>query len=72
MSKNDRGEKNKRKVVRIRLGGEGREKTIPDLEAMERQILNLRSQLDRGAQIFVAKENDLERLDKEREKLYQA
>jgi len=55
--------------VRIRLGGEGSEKTI---ETLETQISDLRSQLDRAAQIIVAKDNNLERLDKEREKLQQA
>ena len=51
--------------MRTRLGGEGSEKTIPDVEAMERQISDLRSQLDCAAQTIVAKDNDLERLDKE-------
>ena len=46
LSKNDRREQKKRKVVRTRLGGE--------------------------AQIIVAKDNDLELLDKEKEKLQQA
>ena len=36
---------------------------------METQISDLRSQLDRAAQIIVAKDNDLERLDKEKQKL---
>jgi len=34
---------------------------------MERQISDLRSELDRVAQIIVAKDNDLEGLDKEKE-----
>jgi len=55
-----------------RLGREGSEKTTPDVEAMETQISDLRSQLDRAAQVIVAKDNDLERLDKEKEKLQQA
>ena len=41
-------------------------------EQRKRKILDLRSQLDRAAQIIVAKDNDLERLDKEKEKLQQA
>jgi len=45
--------------------------TVRDMEAMEAQISDLRSQLDRGAQIIVAKDDDLERLDKEKEKLQQ-
>jgi len=39
---------------------------------MEAQISDLRSQLDSAAQSIVAKDNDLERLDKEMEKLPQA
>jgi len=69
LSKNDRREQRKRKAVRIRLEGEGSEKTM---ETLETQISDLRSQLDRAAQIIVAKDNDLERLDKEKEKLQQA
>jgi len=42
------------------------------MEAMETQISELRSQLDRAAQIIVAKDNELERLDQEKEKLQQA
>jgi len=38
----------------------------------ETQISDLRSQLDRAAQMIVAKDNDLERLNKEKEKLQQA
>jgi len=58
--------------VRRRLGGEGSEKTIQDVEALERTISDLGSQLIRTAQIIVAKDNDLEQLDKEKEKLQQA
>jgi len=58
--------------MRTRLGGEGSEKTIPDVEALEGKISDLRSQLDRAAQIIVAKDNNLEPLDKEKEKLQQA
>jgi len=58
--------------VRTRLGEEGSKKTIPDVEALEGKISDLRSLLDRAAQIIVAKDNDLERLDKEKEKLQQA
>jgi len=72
LSKNDRREHKKKIVVRTRLGGKGSEKTVPDVEAMETQISNLRSPLDRAAQIIVAKDNDLERLDKEKENLQQA
>jgi len=38
----------------------------------ERKISDLRSELKSAAQIIVAKDNDLERLDKEKEKLQQA
>jgi len=72
LSKNDRREHKKRRAVRTRLGGEGGEKTIADVEAREGKISDLRSQLDRAARIIVAKDNDLERLDKEKEKLQQA
>jgi len=68
LSKKHRREQKKRKAVRIRLEGEGREKTM---ETVETQISDLRSQLDRAAQIIVAKDNDCERLDKENEKLQQ-
>jgi len=69
LSKNDRREQRKRKAGRIRLEGEGSENIM---ETMETQISDLRSQLDRPAQIIVAKDNDLEKLDKEIEKLEQA
>jgi len=72
LSKNDRREQKKRKVVSRRLGEEGSEKTVPDVEAMQTQISDHRSQLDQAAQIIVAKDNDLERLDKEKEKLQQS
>ena len=65
LSKDDRREHKKRRAVRTRLGGEGSEKSSPDVEALEGKIMDLRSQLDRAAQIIVAKDNDLERLDKE-------
>ena len=72
LSKNNRREHNKRRAVRTRLEGEGIEETITDVEALEGKVSDLRSQLDRAAQIIVAKDNDLERLDKEKEKLQQA
>jgi len=72
LSKNDRMEKRKRKAVRTRLGREGSAKTISDMKALETQISDLQSQLHRTAQSIVAKDNDLERLDKEKEKLQQA
>jgi len=70
--KNDRREQKKRRAVRTRLEGEGSEKTIPDLEALEAQISDPRRQLDCAAQTIVAKDNDLERFDKEKEQLQQA
>jgi len=72
LSKNARREHKKRRAVRTRLGEEGSKKTIPDVETQEGKILDLRSQLDRAAQIIVANDNDLERLDKEKEKLQMA
>ena len=52
---------------------EGRErKPISDWEVIEPQISDLRSQLDQSAPSIVAKHNDLERLDKEKEELQQA
>jgi len=71
LSKNDRREHRKKRAVRTRLGGEGSEKTIPEVEALERTISDLRSQLDRAAQIIVAKDKDLEQLDKEKGKKVQ-
>jgi len=53
-------------------GEAGERKTIPDVETQEGQVSELRSQLDRTAQLIVKKDNDLERLDKEEEKLQQA
>jgi len=58
--------------MRTRLGREGSKRSIPDVEALGGEISDLRSQLDRAAQLIVAKENDLERLEKEKEKLQQA
>jgi len=59
--------------VRTRLEGDGSEKTIvPDREALEKTISHILSQLDCAAQTIVAKDNDLERVDQEREKLQQA
>jgi len=69
LSKNDRREQKKRRAVRTRLEGEESEKTM---ETQEEKISDLRSQLDRAAQTIVAKDNDLDRLDKEKEKLQQA
>ena len=65
-------EQEKRKALRTRLGREGSENTIPDVDALEGKISELWSRLHRAAQIIVVKENDLERLDKEKEKLQQA
>jgi len=71
LSKNDRREHKRRRAVRTRLGEEGSEKTIQDMEALEGKLSDLRSKLDRAAQIIVAKDNDLKRLDKEKETLQQ-
>jgi len=59
--------------MRTRLEGEGSEKiVVHDVEALEKTISELRNQLDCPAQTIVAKDNDLERLDKAKEKLQQA
>jgi len=72
LSKNDRREHKKKRAVGTRMEGEGSEKTIvPDVEALEKTISDLRSQLDCAAQTIVAKDNDLKRLDKDKEKLQQ-
>jgi len=42
------------------------------VETLEKMILDLRRQLDCAAQTIVAKDNNLEPLDKEKEKLQQA
>ena len=62
-------QRRKRKTVRTRLGREGSEKPVPDVEAVERQISDLRGQLDATAQIIVAKDNEIEGLNKDKEKL---
>ena len=72
LSKNDRGEQTKRKAVRTLLGCEGSKKAIPDLEDLEEEMLDVRSVLDGAAQNIRAKDNALEQLDKEKEKLQQA
>jgi len=72
LSGKDRKEHKKRKAVRTQLGREVSAKTIPDVEALKGKISDLRSQIDSAAQMIVAKDNDLERLDKEKEKLPQA
>jgi len=72
LSKHNRREHKKRIGVRSGLGGERSERTIPDEEGLARPISDLLRQLDRAAQIILAKANDLEKLDKEKEKLQQA
>jgi len=72
LSKSDRREHRKRRGVRTRLGREGSEKTIRDVEVLERPTSDLRSLLDHATQIIVRKDNNLEKLDKEKEKLQQA
>ena len=69
LSRKDENQRRKRKTVRTRLGREGSEKTVPDVEALERQISDLRGQLDAAAQIIVAKDNEIEGLNKDKEKL---
>jgi len=66
LSKKNRTEHKKERAVRKWLGGERSENTIPDVEAREKTISDLRRQLDCAAQTIVAKDNNLERLDKER------
>jgi len=71
LSKHDSREHKKRRAVRTRLGREGSEKTMQDMEARERTLSDIRRQLDGAAQSIVAKDNHLEQLDKEKEKLQQ-
>ena len=47
------------------------EKTLPDVDVLNRQISDLRAQLDRAAHIIVAKDNMLEALDKKYDVLKQ-
>ena len=51
------------------MGREGSEKTVPDVEALERQISDLQGQQDAAAEIIVAKDNEIEGLNKNKEKL---
>jgi len=67
LAKNDRREHKWRRAVRTQRGRERRVKTIRDVKALERAISDLRSRLDRAAQIIVAKDNHLELLDREKE-----
>jgi len=66
------GHKKERKVGRTRLAGEGSQTSVRAVEAREGQILYLGSPLNRASQTIVAKDNDLGRLDKEKEKHQQA
>jgi len=68
LSKKERSEHKKRRAVRTRLGREWSEKTIPDVDALERTISDHQRQLNRAVQIIVTKDNDLEKLDKEKKK----
>ena len=56
LSTNDRREHKKRRAVRTRLGEEESKRILgPDVEAVNKTILDLRSQLDCAAQTIVAK-----------------
>jgi len=55
LSKNDGREHKKRRAVRTRLEGDGGEKVVPDREALEKTISDLRSQLNCAEQSIVAK-----------------
>ena len=72
LSKQDSRKYKKRRAVRARLGSEAREQSVPDMEALERTISDLQSQLDCATQIIVVKDNDLERFGKEKETQQQA
>ena len=67
----DRRKLRKGKPVGTLLGREGTEKTIPDIEAQGRKILGLGRELDQAAQIILAKDNELLKYNKEKEKLQQ-
>jgi len=53
-------------------GERGAKKTIPEIKALEKSKLDLRSQLDRAVQFIVTKDTNLKKLHKEKEKLQQA
>ena len=72
LSRKDQKLRKKRKTVRTRLGREESEKTLPDLEILQQQVSDLRGQLDAAAQIIVAKDNVIESLEKDKEKLRQS
>ena len=54
------------------VGEGGERKTLPDEEALEQQISDLRNQLDHAAQTIVAKDNVIEGLDKDKDNLQHA
>ena len=51
------------------MGSEGSEKTTTDMEALERQISDLRGELDTTTQIIITKDNEIKGLNKDKEKL---
>jgi len=59
--------------VRTRLGEAESNRIVgPDVEALNKRISDLRNKLNCATQTIVAKDYDLERLDKEKERLQQA
>jgi len=69
LSRNDRSVQNKRQTLRTQLESEGSKKGFPGVGARERKISGIKRQLEPALQIIVAKDNDLERVDKQKQKL---
>ena len=62
-SKRDKTHRKRRRTVRIRHEWEGGEKTSPDIQRLEKEILGLREQLTRAAETVVLKDQQLIKLD---------
>ena len=63
LSKRDKTHRKCRRTVRTWHEGEGGEKTSPDLERMEKEILRVREQLTHAAETVVLKDQQLIMLD---------
>ena len=62
----DEKKQKKEKKCEDIVGGRTREKTMLDVEGLERKIWNLRCQLNCTVVIFMAKDNDIELGDKDK------
>lgn len=63
LSRADEIHRKRRRTVRTRTGREGSEKTSADIEVLQKEILELRAQLNRTAEIVVLKDQQLIKLD---------